>query len=65
MSRWRKVEPPPTDIILAKKARRLRPPHRPKKQVRLGLDPLAVVAAVGRESRLVGKRFGVTLPLAT
>ena len=57
MPLWRKVEPPPKGIILAKKARRLRPLHRPMKLVRLVTELLVVVAAVGSESRLVVLRF--------
>ena len=57
MSLWKKVEPSPREIILATKAKRLRPPHRPMKLVRLETDLLAVVAAVDSESQLVGTRF--------
>ena len=65
MPLWRKVEPPPKGIILAKKARRLRPLRQPMKLVRLVPELLAVVAAVGSESQLVGKRFGDITLLAT
>ena len=62
---WVTVEPPPRRIMLAKMVRRLRPLRRPMKLVRLETEPLAVVAAVGSESRFVGKRFGGITLLAT
>ena len=62
---WRTVEPPPMGTILAKTTRGLRPPVQPTKLSRLETEPLAVVAAVGSESQLGGKRFGGITLLAT
>ena len=61
---WRTVEPTPMGIILARKARGLRPPVQPTKLSRLETEPLAVVAAVGSGSLLVVKRFVDITPLA-
>ena len=57
MPLWRKLEPPPKGIVLAKKTRKFRPLRRPMKLVRLVTELLVVVAAVGSESRLVVLRF--------
>ena len=65
MPLWRKVEPPPKGIILAKKARRLRPLNRQMKPVRLVLEPLVVVAELGSVSQLVVLRFRRITLLAT
>ena len=65
MPLWRKVEPPPKGIILAKKARRLRPLRQPMKLVRLVPELLVAVVVVGSGSILAGPRFFSITPKGT